>query len=384
MGDRPLRLLIIAPYPLFPLHAGGKIRIVKLARELATLGVEVTLAAPFAFGGQPPTAERFALDSVKYPFVLPALLTDRPFPYGALVSFHPGYGALLARHRGSFDVLQIEHPAFGDLIDGLAPPGTPVVYGSQNVEYDYVRAECGAAWVRGLAGRRMRRLEQRLVQRSAAIFACAATDGRRFAELYGVSPDKIKIVPNGVDLPNTQYPDSRQRLLERFPRIAGYDQLVLFTGSDVAHNRAGVDYTLRQLAPRLPEHGFVIQGRCARRFARHRATNVFLYPEGEDLLPYRGDDTLAINPVTSGSGTSMKALHYLAHGLPVVSTPFGMRGLDDLAPFVATSELEHFAEALQRDHAPPADMRGQLEPYTWRRSAHAARDAYAALLGATT
>ena len=36
---------------------------------------------------------------------------------------------------------------------------------------------------------------------------------------------------------------------------------------------------------------------------------------------------LAINPVTTGSGTNLKMLDYMAAGVPVLSTPHGARGL---------------------------------------------------------
>ena len=56
--DRPIRLLQIAPFPVLPLSAGGKIRIVKLARALCAAGVEVTIVAPFHPSKRRALAER--------------------------------------------------------------------------------------------------------------------------------------------------------------------------------------------------------------------------------------------------------------------------------------------------------------------------------------
>ena len=36
---------------------------------------------------------------------------------------------------------------------------------------------------------------------------------------------------------------------------------------------------------------------------------------------------MALNPVRSGSGTNLKMHEYMAAGLPVVTTPFGARGI---------------------------------------------------------
>ena len=90
--SRPLRLVQIAPYPILPASAGGKIRIVQLARALCKLGVEVTIVAPYHVTQRRALAERepFRLYQVPYaPFLLSFFLVDRPFPYGMLVSFHP-------------------------------------------------------------------------------------------------------------------------------------------------------------------------------------------------------------------------------------------------------------------------------------------------------
>jgi glycosyltransferase involved in cell wall biosynthesis len=47
---------------------------------------------------------------------------------------------------------------------------------------------------------------------------------------------------------------------------------------------------------------------------------------------------LALNPVTSGSGTNLKMLEYFGSGIPVVSSEFGARGLGVAAG-------EHYTQA---------------------------------------
>src|SRR5687768_10214187 len=128
--SRPLRLVQIVPYPILPTVSGGKVRIVQLARALCKLGVDVTIVAPYHVTQRRALAELepFTLLEVPYaPFLLPFLIVDRPFPWGALVSFHPGYRALLPVSLESFDVCQIDHPAFTDLGRNL-PSSVPIVY----------------------------------------------------------------------------------------------------------------------------------------------------------------------------------------------------------------------------------------------------------------
>jgi hypothetical protein len=378
---RPLRVVQIVPYPILPASAGGKVRIVQLARALCRLGVEVTIITPYHLTQKSALAARepFTLHQVPYaPFALPFLFTDRPFPYGVLASFHPGYRALLPVELGAFDICQIDHPAFGDLASAV-PPSVPVVYGSQNVEFDYVSAECRRGIVRRIAGARVRNLEDRLLRRATHVFACTGGDSQRFTELYGTAPDRISIIPNGIDLSavDAAVAAAGRRRRGRILRV----RRAVFAGSDVAHNRAAVAAIVGQLAPRLKdEFEFIIIGPCARSVRDRPRPNVRLDPEG-DVAHYAGPGSIALNPVVAGSGSSLKLLYYLACNLPVVTTPFGMRGVGDLSPWVVTAELGKFAEAMRANPRLPTGVRTALARYEWRSVAGQAVAAYAALAG---
>ena len=91
--------------------------------------------------------------------------------------------------------------------------------------------------------------------------------------------------------------------------------------------------------------------------------------------------TVAINPVTQGSGTSLKILDYLMHNWPVISTEFGMRGYHDLRPFVTISDLDGFADTILRGQSlPPAEAAKALKRYLWANSALKMKDIYLSLL----
>ena len=61
----------------------------------------------------------------------------------------------------------------------------------------------------------------------------------------------------------------------------------------------------------------------------------------------------------------MKILDYLKHGLPVISTEFGMRGYDDLIPFVNIASLEQFPQALKSSNSFSKETYNVLQKYTW-------------------
>ncbi|MAF65523.1 MAG: hypothetical protein CMJ84_07680 [Planctomycetes bacterium] len=375
--SRPLRVLQLAPYPVLPPSAGGKIRIIQLARSLARAGVELTLVTPFHFTQRRALAARepFRLRQVPYaPFALAPLLVDRPVPYGALVSFHPGYGSLLPVDPADFDLCQIDHPAFVDLARRL-PSTLPLVYGSQNVEFDYVAAECALSAVRRMAEGRIRHLEARLVARADLVLACTDGDRRRFGELYGIDADRVHLAPNGIGSKAVDAEMAAARPSpSRLPRRA------LFTGSAVIHNRRAVRELIERIAPALEgEVEIVIIGPCARRVRSPLPANVVLDPHGS-LADHAGPGAVGINPIEAGSGSSLKLLHTLAHGLPVLSTPFGARGFADLAPWITLAPLDGFAAALKNDLPLPGGLRERLSAYEWDSIALGVRATYEGLL----
>ena len=381
--DKRIKILIISPYPIFPLHYGGKIRIFQIARNLSKLNFNITVIAPFKIGDRSTVSinKNFRIHSVKYPpFLIPFLLVDRPFPYQFLVSFHPGYRFLMKKYLEGFDIYQFEHASFADLLDYL-PAEKIVVYNSQNVEHDYVKSECHTGFAESLSLKRIYSFENKLIQRSAKIFACSEEDRKRFIELYNTSEDKISIIPNGVS-DEIDVHLRKEDAIKKFPALSGFKKRVLFSGSDVKHNRVAVKFILNELAPRLERDcAFIVKGTCGKKFKRHKLGNVFIDPEGGKILPYAKISTSAINPVIQGGGTSLKVLEYLKYKLPVISTPFGIRGHSDLKEFITLCDLNTFADAIRKEQRLPSRAGEMLKRYTWRNSALRIKDIYLSLLG---
>jgi glycosyltransferase involved in cell wall biosynthesis len=99
----------------------------------------------------------------------------------------------------------------------------------------------------------------------------------------------------------------------------------------------------------------------ARAFPRGGLPNLLLPGVVDTVAPWLAAADLALNPMISGSGSNLKLFEYLAAGLPVVSTSFGVRGVDgaDSSALIATS-LERFPEAVRGLLADP-DLAGRRE-----------------------
>lgn len=366
MSGRPIRLLLIAPYPVYPSWSGGKIRIVSLARALARQGVDVTILTPYFTRQRSamPADEPFKLKQFVFPFVIPALLTDKPFPYSYLCSFHPGASLLIKKDLQQYDIIHIEQIQLASLLE-VIPPGIPVVHGSQNVEYDYVRDECRAAWVWQLIRKRIRSLEARLVRQSDHVMAVCANDRNRLASLYQIPAEKINVIHNGIGKIQSLGSDS-SALMKRLPAIKRFPLRVIFSGSDVEHNRIVVRFLIKNLAPKRPDIGIVIHGSCGKKFrSRSVPGNIIFDPLDTGFADHAVPGTIALNPTVSGGGTNLKLINYLSHGLPVISSPFGMRGFEEFADCVTICEPEQIAKRIGRVPMPSAPDHRRLAGWSW-------------------
>ena len=359
-----MRVAQIVPYPLFPTWSGGKIRVLELARAMAAHGVELTLVTPYHFRQRHShyRDETFRLVEIPYPFVVQSLLTDCVFPYQYLMSYHPGFATLIRRHLRSYDAYVFEQVPFAALLDDLQP-GSVAVYSAQNVEFDYVRQECRNDSQSERVGRRIHACEGRLARECARVWTVSAADGQRMREVYGIADEKISVYPNGITDVRAACADDR-RLRTRFPAVVGYSRRVLFSGSNVAHNRIAVRYILDYLAPACPDMGFIILGTCGDRFRDGRRANVFFDSELSRFDDYALEGTIGLNPVCTGGGTNLKVLQYLSRGLPVVTTPFGLRGHEEFKTSVVVAQLEEMAGAL-RQPKPQGPSRERLEAWLW-------------------
>ena len=379
----PLRLVCVCPYPVLPAAAGGKVRIVKLARQLTHLGVDVTLVTPYHPRQTRDLVDRepFRIVPIPYPFILPLLFTDRPLPYQYLTSFHPGLGSMVRRHLVGADIVQFEQAQLAQLAMQL-PDRQIVVYGSQNVEYVYARAECRSDWSAGLVGRRIAKLEGGLIARSRHVLAVSSGDCQRFTELYKADPAAMTVVPNGIDAPGRQVFDDR-RAVARLPGLVPFAKRGLYSGSDVEHNRVAVRFILTQVAPHRPDVGFVIHGGCSNSFARTcRLPNVFFDSDMDHFNDYTAPGFRGLNAVTTGGGSNLKLLQYFSRGMPVISTSFGMRGHADLLPYATVCESERLWEAFD-DELPPPPPESVLRKYEWSTVAATMLDVYRRLVSTT-
>jgi glycosyltransferase involved in cell wall biosynthesis len=241
-----------------------------------------------------------------------------------------------------------------------------LVYESHNIEHDLKKTyfprddEASRAWLAMVRG-----VEESACRGSDLVTAVCGEDANDLASRFGVERGKIVVVPNGVATRHALFtgPAARAALKTRL----GLDApLVVFVGSDHGPNVEAVRFVADTLAPRDGRIVYLVAGGVGRRFTGEGsrgtipANVIFLgtVTDGELRALYRIADA-AVNPVFSGSGTNLKLFDYGAHGVPVVSTPFGMRGASPLSGCVTVAERGDFFAALRLrldEAGSPADL----------------------------
>lgn len=216
---------------------------------------------------------------------------------------------------------------------------------------------------------------------SAARLVTVTTDADRtaLATDHSLDPDRIAVVPNGVDTRAVAFTDidarvrNRTRMLKRLGG-PGARHLALFVGSAHAPN-IDAGRAVLEMAEGMTDVTFLLAGRHSRFLDhRHIGANVrLLGPIGDDqLADLLAAADVALNPMGTGGGSNLKLLGYFAAGVPVVSTTVGVRGLGDAGRYVSMATLDEFPDAVRTAVSAPdervvrAARRLAEDHYDWR------------------
>jgi glycosyltransferase involved in cell wall biosynthesis len=134
------------------------------------------------------------------------------------------------------------------------------------------------------------------------------------------------VLPIGVDTEAIYPPTEAQRTEARRKLGVKNRFVVLFTGSWHIPNRA-VLALMNEWSHQHAEHEvlWVAAGSVGNR--SKSSANFIQTGELPDMQNWFQAADCCINPLSEGSGMNVKMLDYLAYGIPVISSPFGARGI---------------------------------------------------------
>ena len=383
------RLVVALDFPVFPPRGGGQTRVFHLYKELARRA-DVTLVtlSKASDGGE--TLDRWlapglreirvakSMAHLEAEYALAAELNAAVEDIATMLHCRltTAYVDALARETEQCDLVISSHPYIYPAI--VAVYAGPLWYEAHNVEFDMKRAVLANSVGAEPYLQRVRETEAALCEQADRILVCAQADACRLGSLYGVPDSKSRLVANGVDISTTRFIKAAERQANK--RRLGLEGrlVVLFIGSWHQPNVEALVH-LKRIASDCQSADFLVVGSVARHpESASRPTNV--YPlgvlEDAEMDVVLGAADLALNPTTSGSGTNLKMLQYAAGGIPILTTPFGNRGLEfcpdahlwqaPLAEFPATIGHIQLLEAKERDGMVGRARELAERVYDWR------------------
>ena len=264
---------------------------------------------PFSLRGVPHDRSRAA-----------ALLRSFRTPYEAAKIRSPRLEQLLA--AGTWATVQAELPF---VASAALAARAPLVLDAHNIEADVLAT---LARTDGRAAHRARwrwesaktaRYERRVISAVAAVCTTSDADAESADRL---GSRRTVVVPNGVDCAAIEYRRPASSADLAYVGHFGHRPNVLAAVELV-------DEVLPRVRADVPDAGLLLVGREPGAEVRSReGTAVTVAADVPDVLPYLHRSRALVVPLRSGGGTRLKVLEALAAGVPVVSTPFGVAGLD--------------------------------------------------------
>ena len=221
-------------------------------------------------------------------------------------------------------------------------------YHAQNVEAQRWQSTAPPVLGREGWGAKLAALERRAVQESDLAIACTDEDAALLRSLHGARD--VEVIANGYDETRLQFPGAAAREQARASLgIPGDAYVAAFVGGNWPPNHEALDWLVKTVLPQIARDGWVLLavGAVARRYLHANVPGLRAVAETADLASVLAAADAGLNPVTSGGGSNVKVPTYLAMGLAVISTPFGLRGYAPLAPAAIAAERARFAEVLR-------------------------------------
>lgn len=338
------QLLFVAPWFLFPIDAGGKIRTTDILRGMKGGRFRIRLVSPQSTDGKPHLEE---LETVCDEFVGWHARPRGPlFPLTRMRHLLSSLPIPVATDRSAVAQLTIgrELKRTPDVVvvdflhsHVLMPRrlGAPSVLFTHNVEAEIFARHAevaGSAFTRRIwAGQaaKMARFESDTIKRYDRVVAVSERDAEAFRE--HLEPDRLAVIPTGVNLDFYDYCEPGTG--DPAPGESPAD--VVFTASMNSYaNIDGIEAFLGEVWPLVrearPQATGVAVGRNPPQHLvdKGRAAGFRFTGFVDDVRPYVHGAGVYVIPLRVGGGTRLKVFEAMAMGAPVVSTGLGVEGLE--------------------------------------------------------
>jgi len=353
--QRSINVLITDMQPIEPATGGGRLRLKGLYTNLGK-DINAVYIGSYDWPGEkrreivikdylkeidiPLSNDHFWLNDRLNQLLPDKTIIDSIFPFLAETS--PDFVNRVREEAERSDVIVFSHPwVFPAVKATVNLKDKIVIYDSHNFEASLREQLLGNSPFANCIVALVRFVEMELCEASDLILACSEEDKRKFVTQNHIHPDKIEVVPNGVDTKSIRPSDQTEKTKNK-EKFGILYPAVIFIGSDYQPNVEGGQFIIDTLADKCPEVSFLIVGGVGDRLKSNK-NNVRIFGKvtDEEKTQLLSAADIAVNPMFKGSGTNIKMFDFLAAGLPTISTPVGSRGIVNNDSFVVT-EVSNF------------------------------------------
>lgn len=260
-------------------------------------------------------------------------ITDVAMPL--LIKYTPEYISELERSINESNLVIISHPYMWTAAKPFLN-GKEFIYEAHNVEYNMKNKMLPTNNHSKELVDLTFEIEKECCENSKLIMTCSEEDRIELAKLYNVSIDKIIVVPNGVDTSETEFVNVDERIINKKKNGLENEKIGLFMGSWHGPNLEACEEIFK-IAKKCKDTKFLLMGSQCEYFKNRKL------PSNVGLLGLVDEESktsvfslvdFALNPMISGSGTNLKMFDYMSAGIPIISTEFGTRGINDKSLFI--------------------------------------------------
>lgn len=327
------KIIFVSGIQIFPPESGGQLRSANLCRSLIKLGFQIEI---YSFtgrkadyinkvqSGEVRITENLTeyvnrsrtlgiVQYLFYKFHLP--------PFWLTWLTHLYLPTTLKAKIQKCDNLLLDFPF---LYPVAKKTSAPLRVNTHNAEYELYADQ-------PFLSKMVKKTEVESFKKAETVIFCNDNDRKKFIADYPELGSKSLILPNGLDLADFKFNFEERRALRKQYNIAEDQKVFLFTGSKYLPNSVAFDFLREwshQNAEILCKEKIILM--VAGTVSETLNDSPYLKIVGKvlSMRPYFWASDFGINPIISGSGTNVKMIEFIAAKLPILTTPFGARGLN--------------------------------------------------------
>lgn len=331
-----MKILMLTPYLPYPLLTGGQTRSYNLIKRLSSLNHQITLFCLVKENLE----KKYVPELEKYCKEVKIFnRSERPWTIKNILktgfSFYP---FLVIRNWASNEKATVEQKLKEEKFDlihaetfyvmpHIPKTKTPILLVEQTIEflvYRHFVEESKIFPIKPLLYidvTKMKYWELKYWQDATKVVAMSEEDKRIMLE--EVQDLDVDIVPNGVDI----------KFFSKKISSRSKDPIILYLGNFTwLQNREAVHILVSNVWPKikdsLPNAKLWIIGKSAKEIFAHLEGKDIKVDEVEDVREVYQQASVLVAPIFGGGGTRYKNFEAFASGLPVVTTPIGIGGIN--------------------------------------------------------